>query len=145
MTKVILDTDILSEYLKGYDQSVVEKAAAYGATHDQFTFTSVTVYELISGLESKGATSQLQKVMNWVQANEEIVPTDVDFRLAGHTRAIGRRNGLALELPDCLIAAVASRLELPLVTGNTSDFEAIQKTGLPFKVENWRGNSPPNT
>lgn len=34
--------------------------------------------------------------------------------------------GAILELPDCLIAAVAIRLGLPLVAGNTSDFKALK-------------------
>lgn len=43
-----------------------------------------------------------------------------------------------LELPDCLIAAVAVRLDMPLVTGNTEDFRAIQRTGINLTIENWR-------
>jgi predicted nucleic acid-binding protein len=43
-----------------------------------------------------------------------------------------------LELPDCLIAAIAVRLGHPLVTGNTDDFRAIQKTGVNLALENWR-------
>ena len=41
-------------------------------------------------------------------------------------------------LPDCLIAAVAVRLNRPLVTGNTDDFVTIQKTGINLTIENWR-------
>jgi len=37
-----------------------------------------------------------------------------------------------------LIAAVAVRLGLPLVTGDTEDFLAIQKTGVALDIENWR-------
>jgi len=37
-----------------------------------------------------------------------------------------------------LIAAVAVRLQKPLVTGNNGDFQTIQKTGIDFVLENWR-------
>ena len=46
MRKVILDTDILSEYLKGHDALVARHAAAYLEAHAAFTFTSVTAYEV---------------------------------------------------------------------------------------------------
>ena len=58
MVKRLLDTDILSEYLKGYDQAVAKYAALYAQEHGIFTFTSVTVYEIVYGLELKGASRQ---------------------------------------------------------------------------------------
>lgn len=63
--KVILDTDILSEYFKGHNASVAGRAASYAQEHGVFTFTSVTVYEIVYGLELKGASSQLKKVLAW--------------------------------------------------------------------------------
>ena len=61
--KSILDTDILSEYLKGHDATVAGHAAGYAKDHGVFSFTSVTVHEIVYGLELKGATAQLQKVL----------------------------------------------------------------------------------
>ena len=58
--KSILDTDILSEYFKGHNASVANRAATYAKDHGLFTFTSVTVYEIVYGLELKGASSQLK-------------------------------------------------------------------------------------
>lgn len=138
MVKSILDTDILSEYLKGHDPTVASHAARYAQEHGVFTFTSVTVHEIAYGLELKGASSQLQKAMAWLTQNEEITPIAADYRNAATIKAIARKNGSALELPDCLIAAVAVRLTRPLVTGNTEDFQAIQKTGVKLILENWR-------
>jgi predicted nucleic acid-binding protein len=57
--KSILDTDILSEYLKGHNTIVASNAADYVEEHGFFTFTSVTVFEIVFGLEVKGAHSQL--------------------------------------------------------------------------------------
>jgi hypothetical protein len=45
MTKVLLDTDILSEYLKRHDRNVTQQAGDYAREHGFFTFTSVTVHE----------------------------------------------------------------------------------------------------
>ena len=51
MDKSILDTDILSEYLKGHNSVVIGHAAQYAHEHGVFSFTSVTVYEIVYGLE----------------------------------------------------------------------------------------------
>ena len=138
MVKSILDTDILSEYLKGHDPNVIRHASRYAKEHGVFTFTSVTVYEIVYGLELKSASSQLKRAVEWLSQNEEITPTSADYLTAATIKATARKRGSALELPDCLIAAVAVRLERPLVTGNTEDFRAIQKTGINLILENWR-------
>jgi tRNA(fMet)-specific endonuclease VapC len=138
MRKVILDTDILSEYLKGHDQNVIRHASRYAQHHRFFTFTSVTVYEIVYGLEFKAASSQLKRALAWLELNEQITPVNDDYLTAARTKAVARRQGEILELPDCLIAAVAARLNLPLVTGNTDDFQAIQRTGAKLIIENWR-------
>jgi len=136
--KAILDTDILSEYLKGHNAAVAGRAAAYAKDHGVFTFTSVTVYEIVYGLELKGASVQLKKVMTWLKQNEEITPIDADYLEAATIKAMARKQGSVVELPDRLIASIATRMNRPLVTGNTEDFRAIQKTGINLSIENWR-------
>jgi tRNA(fMet)-specific endonuclease VapC len=138
MAKSLLDTDILSEYFKGYNQTVIGHAARYAREHGTFTFTSVTVYEIVYGLELKGAASQLKKALAWLNQNEQITPASADYLAAATIKATARKQGSILELPDCLIAAIAVRLGMPLVTGNTEDFQAIQKTGINLTLHNWR-------
>ena len=138
MLKSILDTDILSEYLKGHNPNVVTHAAHYIQEHGIFTFTSITVYEIAYGLEAKGAFSQLKKTLTWLRKNEEVTPIPSDYLSAAAIKGKARRSGVVLELSDCLIAAIAVRLNQPLVTGNTADFEAIRKMGINLMLENWR-------
>jgi tRNA(fMet)-specific endonuclease VapC len=138
MDKVLLDTDILSEYLKGHDRTVIRHAADYARQHGVFTFTSVTVHEIVYGLELKGASAQVQKALLWLNQNEQITPTAADYLQAAIIKATASKPGSIVQLPDCLIAAVAVRLGLPLVTGNTEDFQAIQRTGIALHIENWR-------
>jgi len=137
-SKSLLDTDILSEYLKSHNQTVVSHAARYAQEFRIFTFTSVTVYEIVYGLELKAASSQLKKALTWLNQNEQITPNGADYIMAATIKATARKQGSILELPDCLIGAVAVRLEMPLVTGNTEDFQAIQKTGIKLTIQNWR-------
>ncbi len=69
MVKCILDTDILSEYLKGHNPNVVLRALQYAKEHGVFTFTSVTVYEIIYGLELKSAAAQSKPALEWLKQN----------------------------------------------------------------------------
>jgi predicted nucleic acid-binding protein len=113
-------------------------AARYAQGHGVFTFTSVTVFEVAYGLEFQGASAQLSKVVAWMSRNEQITPVDADYVSAATIKAMARRQGSVLEFPDCLIAGVAARLRLPLVTGNTHDFKAVQRTGVGLSIENCR-------
>jgi len=138
MPKVVLETDILSEHLKGHDQAVARRAATNAQQYKVFTFTSVIVHEIVFGLEFKNASAQLLKALAWLNRNEPVTPTAVDFVAEASIKAKARKQGVILELPDCLIAAVAIRLGIPFVTGNMNDIQAIQKTGAKLILENWR-------
>jgi len=145
MQRVLLDTDTLSEILKRKDPVVSAQAAQYAAHHPRFTFTAVTVHEIIYGLASKGATRQLQLARRVFAANEVIVPVLDDYETAGQVRGKARILGHQLALDDCLIAAVAARLGLPVVTGNTAHFQAVQAAGLALTLENWRKPAAQNS
>ena len=45
-----------------------------------------------------------------LEKNEQITPVDVDYLAAATIKGTARKQGSILELPDCLIAAVAVRL-----------------------------------
>ena len=138
MERVLLDTDILSEIFKRQDPQIVAHAMRYAATHQQFTFTAVSVHEVIYGLSSKLANRQLQIARQAFDSNDVIVPDLSDYEVAGEVRGTARRQGKQLAFDDCLIAAVAARLDLPLATGNTGHFQAVQAAGLPIVLVNWR-------
>ena len=78
MGKVLLDTDILSDYLKGHHQAVVNHAARYAQQYGVFTFTSVTVYEIVYGLELKAAAAQLVRAIE--------TPSSVRLEFSGDIR-----------------------------------------------------------
>lgn len=138
MSRVVLDTDILSEILKRRDPVVLSKAIAYAAEHRFFTFTAVSIHEITFGLVSKGATSQLREARAVFVENEVLLPTAEDYDLSGQIRGFARQQGRQLAIDDCLVAVVAARHTLPVVTGNTAHFEAMRQVGLPLQIQNWR-------
>lgn len=70
--------------------------------------------------------------------NEEITPPAADYRSAATITATAAKQGSTVEFPDCLISAVAVRLDRLLATVNTDPFEAIQRTGIKLTIENLR-------
>lgn len=72
MVRSILDTDILSEYLKGHDRNVIGHASRYAEEYGIFTFTSVTVYEIVYGLELKSASTQLKVAIQWLRRTKRL-------------------------------------------------------------------------
>lgn len=83
-----------------------------------------------AGAAALTASSQLEKVLAFLDQNEEITPTSTDYRSAASIKAAARKQGPVVELPDCLIAAIAVRMVWPLATGNTADFRVIQSLRL---------------
>jgi len=49
MDRALLDTDIFSEILKGIDQKVIARAAAYRAAFGHYTLSVITVMEMVKG------------------------------------------------------------------------------------------------
>jgi predicted nucleic acid-binding protein len=47
MSRVLLDTDIFSEILKGKNETVKKHAAQYLAAEDKYTISAITVMEIV--------------------------------------------------------------------------------------------------
>jgi predicted nucleic acid-binding protein len=41
-------------------------------------------------------------------------------------------------MPDVMIAAIALRASVPIVTGNVAHFEQVRAAGYQLVIENWR-------
>jgi tRNA(fMet)-specific endonuclease VapC len=56
---VLLDSDTLSEVIKGRDPRVLRHAVDYLQEHHVFRFSIVTRFEILRGLQAKEATRQI--------------------------------------------------------------------------------------
>jgi hypothetical protein len=61
MESVLLDTDTLSEIMKGVDPHVQDNARPYLAIFRHFTFSIITRYEILRGLKARRATRQMAR------------------------------------------------------------------------------------
>lgn len=139
MNKALLDTDIYSEILKAFNQTVTSNATTYRQAHGRLTFAVITVMEIIQGLQKVGASPKRIQAFRTAIIPEVILPfyqdaADLAGLIAGDLDRVGRPIGRC----DPLIAAVAIRNGLELVTGNTAHYQRIQQLGYPLTLVNWR-------
>jgi len=72
-------------------------------------------------------------------ASAEVLPFDDGAaRLAGRINADLERAGRIIGLPDVMIAAIAIRSGLAIVTGNTAHFEHVRTAKYDLRIDNWR-------
>ena len=139
MNKALLDTDIYSEILKAIDQNVTRNATAYRQAFGRLTFSVVTVMEIIQGLQKVGAAPKRIQAFRTAIIPEEILTFDQDAAdlaglIAGDLDRVGRPIGRC----DPMIAAVAIKNGLELVTGNTAHYQRVQQFGYAITLVNWR-------
>jgi len=116
MRRALLDTDILSEFLKQKNPAVLKNAAAYLADFQQFAISAMTRYEVMRGLKDKGASHQLKKFKQFCQHAEVFPITDEVLDRTSDLWAEARKGGHPRRDPDLIIAATALEHGRVLVT-----------------------------
>lgn len=138
MDPALLDTDILSEVLKGIDRAVATQATAYRQEHGCYTTSAVTITEIIKGFQRLGKDDRAQQFLTAMGA-EEVLPLDREAAaIAGRIHGELERRGQTIGRADPMIAGIAIHHRLTLVTGNTKHFERIVELGFDLPLEDWR-------
>jgi tRNA(fMet)-specific endonuclease VapC len=138
LNKAILDTDIFSEIIKGVDQTVAAHAKTYRRSFGCYTVSAVTVMEIVQGYQQKQATRQLQAFLAVLPSQEVLTFDEGDGELAGRIAGELERVGRPIGTADAMIAAIALRHQLELVTGNTAHFQRVQQIGYTPTLINWQ-------
>ncbi len=130
--KILLDTNLCIYIMNRRPVHVVERFKQY--KRGDIGVTSITVAELYFGVAKSSQIESNRSALIRFLAPLEIVPfTSEAAEIYGQIKARLRPLGMMIGELDCLIAAQALSLKLPLVTNNTSEFERIPKLAL----ENW--------
>jgi tRNA(fMet)-specific endonuclease VapC len=132
MKPALVDTDILSEFLRGTSK-VVDKAEKYLQSYDAINFSIITYYEILNGLLYKDAKKQLKNFTDFADLNKILPLTISAARQAAEIYADLRKTGQPIGHTDCLIAGIALTYGLQLVTNNIDHFERVK--GL--EIVNW--------
>ena len=138
MSKVLLDTDILSEILKGRNRTVMRRAAEYLAAEEKYTISSVSVMEVVRGFYRIDAIDRANQFIRFLSAVEVLSFDTPSSIVAGRIDAELHRRGRVVGVADVQIAACALQYGCLLSTGNTEHYEHIQDAGFPGQLENWR-------
>ena len=132
MKPSILDTDILSEFLRG-NPKVIANVDEYLKEYGFISLSIITYYEILNGLLYKDARKQLIRFENFVELNKVITLTLPMAKTAALIQANLRKDGTEIGHTDTLIAGIAVTSKLQLVTNNTDHFKRIK--GL--EIANW--------
>ncbi|MGD1920795.1 MAG: PIN domain-containing protein [Pleurocapsa sp.] len=131
--KYLLDTNTLSDYLKG-DKSVI-KNLHYNSP-DDLAISSITKWEIAYGLQKKPSLKKkYAKQLHEIYTLTNDLPFDSSIaHTAGYVRNNLRLAGTPIGIPDVLIASTALFFDLTVITSNTKHFKQIKELNL----INWR-------
>jgi tRNA(fMet)-specific endonuclease VapC len=124
----LLDTDSLSEIIKGRNASVAQKATEYLMHHGSYTFSLMTRFEILRGLKAKNATAQLTAFDDRCRKSIVLPIDDEVIVRAADLYADLKPRGQLIGDADLIIAATALLHDLVLITTNTAHYSRI--TGL---------------
>ena len=94
--------------------------------------------EITSGLHRVQAVAQIARFEEMLAGCIVVGLSRNAAVLAGKIDAMLRLRGTPIDLNDIMIAAIAITEGVPLITGNTAHFEAIQRAGFALTIQNWR-------
>jgi len=122
---VLLDTDTLSEIMRGRDSNIVQKAREYLKTHGQFRISIITRYEILRGLKAKQAFRQIALFEE--RCRKTVIYPLIDDMIvkASDIYAYLYKQGLLISDADILIASTALVNNLTLISGNLEHFNRI--------------------
>ncbi|MCX6162744.1 MAG: type II toxin-antitoxin system VapC family toxin [Ignavibacteriae bacterium] len=132
MKSSVIDTDILSEFLRG-NSKVIAKVDEHLQEYGFISLSIITYYEILNGLLYKDAKKQLKIFTGFIEFNKVLPLTLRAAKVAAEIQADLRKDGNEIGHTDTLIAGIALTNDLQLVTNNTVHFKRIQ--GL--DIANW--------
>lgn len=127
MNNFLIDTDILSFYLKG-DNKVMKNFRNF-LFKDGFrgiNISEITYFEILAGLEYKNAEKQKDLFEQFISKCNIVKLSVSSIRLSAIQYGKLRRNGILIGTPDLLIAGIAMINDFVLVTNNQKHFKPIE-------------------
>jgi tRNA(fMet)-specific endonuclease VapC len=128
--KYLLDTKIISYYLKGIE-NLKEKITS---NIDSISISIISYYEIVSGLQSIDAKKRITEFEKFCELIDVVNLDRASILASCQIYSSLKKSGNLIDDIDILIAGIALSNNLVMVTDNTENFKRI--SGL--KVENWK-------
>ncbi len=125
MPPALLDTDTLSEVIRARNARVLQQAREYLEADGSFTFSIITRYEVLRGLEAEQARRQIAAFEQRCRVSTVLPLTDEIVVRAARIYGDLHRAGRLIDDADILIATTALAHDLTLVTDNRAHFERV--------------------
>ncbi len=122
MNKSLVDTDIISYFLKG-NQAVKEVSEKYLKEYQKFTISEITYFEILSGLTFKKATKQIENFEKFIATCELKKLSIASLQTSAVIYANLREKGITIGIADILISGIAITHKLTLVTNNQKHYQ----------------------
>lgn len=120
---LLLDTNFVSYIMKGTPEAERDKPYLQGKT---LAFSFITVGELWAGATYQGWGVEKRKQLASTLRNFVVIPYDFEItKCYGEIVAQRKKAGRPISVADAWIAACAVRHQIPLVSHNFRDFEAM--------------------
>jgi len=132
MNQVIVDTDILSYYMKRHT-NVVKNFDKHIDKYDFVYISRISVIEILGGLKSKNAEKQILKFKELISKHKIIDTSEISAEFSSNIFAQLHKLGKHSGNYDILIAGTALANKLRLVTNNEKDYENIEG----MELVNW--------
>ena len=115
---ILLDTDVLVDFFRGYSQAV----AFINANSSRIVLSSIVVADLYAGIKGKAEQAAIESFVSLFR----VIPVDAKIAKAGglYRRDYGKSHGLGLA--DAILAATAEIENAELTTLNTEHYPMIQ-------------------
>jgi tRNA(fMet)-specific endonuclease VapC len=111
---------------------------AYRAAFGRYTISVITVMEIVKGFHKLQREDRIEQFLAGLPTVEVLTLDLRSAELAGRIYADLERTGQPIGRADPMIAALALRHGLTLVTGNISHYRRIQALNYQLTPENWR-------
>ena len=126
--RLVLDTSVLIDHLRGTDRAATELIPNAIARGDELWSSYIVRAELLAGMpsEEEGATRDLLGLISWVE---------VDETASDAAGALGRRylrSHPGVEVSDLVIAALTQHLAAELKTTNLKHFPMFKHLKAPY-------------
>ncbi len=138
MPEALVDTDILSEIMKGRNEVVRSRATEYLATYGSFSISAVTILEVVKGFHKVGREPELQRFVSSLSSVRVLPLAEPEATLAGKIYGDLERLGRPIGRADPMIAATAIVHGLVLVTGNEEHYQRVRDAGYQLTLSNWK-------